>query len=574
MRKMSFNSILPRMFISFLLIILPIILAGIAMIIWEKQTIENQQKDSALNNISFLKANLENEVRNIKLLQNNLANDNTLSRLVTQYTILPKYESYMLIREVRDRMQVIQYNNNYIDNVLVYIPGIEGTISVTGGYLGFDETEFSRLFSKHREARYPLTMDSSEIYSTVIYPFNASSSRLPLYLTKIVLAQDKIEMLLNSFNEDSVNNTALYDYSSGNWVFSSKTSLVANNADLFLDNSSSDGTRDAVVSLEGEKYYVISVYSDDLNVAFIQYLPIDDIFYLPERFSRYLWIYIVLSVFIVLAYSWFIDRFVKRPVNSLLKSFRLVENGDLNIQVKLKAANEFNDLFNGFNKMVFRLNEQIDKSFRQELFAKKSELKQLQSQINPHFLYNSYFILHRMIKDEDQENAEALSSYLGEYLKYITRNAADEIPLHKELEHAQSYLKIQQMCFSENLTVEIDRIPEGYREFLVPRIILQPILENAFEHGLKPALKNGMIHISFTEIGTGLVITIEDNGVNLEDGDIETIHDKLVNEGNHIETSGMINVHRRIVLKYAPGSGIYVSRGSLGGLRVEIRILC
>jgi len=540
---------------------------------WEKQTIQSQIKNSALDNVSFLQNNMENEIENIKLLQNNLSNDITLNELVTQYSNLPTYEYYTLITDVQQRLKVMKNSNNYIEDVIVYILGMGKTISAKDGYSNFDNTEYSRLFQIQLNAKYPLIIDSSEIYATSLYPFIVKKEEAPLYLVKVMLSESSIKNFLGKFSKYNASNTALYDCTSGDWIFNAQSSLGSvNDAKLDLIAKTSGKNQDFIASISGKKYYVLSTYSKYLNASFVQYVPLEDIFSVPDRYGNFLWIYAAISIIIMLLYSFSTYRFVKYPINTLLKSFRRLESGDMGARVQLKAANEFNDLFEGFNKMVFRLNELIDRVYRQELYAKKSELKQLQSQINPHFLYNSYFMLHRLIKHRDLENAELLSSYLGKYLQYITRNALEEVPLQNELVHARSYAQIQQMRFSRWLSVEFGEIPEKFREFMVPYLILQPILENSFEHGLKSTMKNGLIRIGFEDIGTGLLISIEDSGNDLQDSDIEILQRKLLITGDGMEITGIINVHKRIALKYGPGSGITVSRSALGGLRVEIRI--
>jgi two-component system, sensor histidine kinase YesM len=573
MKKIKLNSILSRLFISFILVMSPILIAGVIMFSWEKQAIKTQIENSSLDNVSFLQNNLENEIQNIELLQFNLERDVYLQKLIVQYNDAPKYEYYTLIADVQQRLQVMKNSNNYIQDVVVYIPSMRHTISVTNGYIDFDEIEYNRLLQIGSKVKYPLIINNSEMFTMTLFPFSSENNKTPTYLIEVVLAQDKIKSFLGKFSKYNGSDTALYDNTSENWIFSAQSNQNnQNDAKLNLITGAVRKNTETSAKINGKDCYVISIYSSYLNASFVQYVPMEDIFKIPDRYSNYLWFYIMLSFLIMLIYSYSTYKFVKYPINTLLKSFRQLEEGDLNSHVQLKAANEFNDLFEGFNKMVYRLNDLIDRVYRQELYAKKAELKQLQSQINPHFLYNSYFMLHRMIKDHDMENAESLSSYIGNYFKYITRNSSEEIELYKEVDHAYSYAQIQKMRFPERLSVEFSKVPEKYREYMVLRMILQPILENSFEHGLKTTVKNGLVRVNFEETGTGLLVVIEDNGNSLQDEDITALQSKLTSTDNGAETTGIINVHRRTILKYGVKSGIAVSRSSLGGLRAQMLI--
>jgi two-component system sensor histidine kinase YesM len=573
LKKLFSNSILSRLFISFLLVISPILVIGIFMFSWEKQEIKSEIENSAISNVSFLKTNLETEVQNIKLLQFNLMNDSSLKKLITEYSFLPNYEYYTLINDVQQRLLVMKNSNLYIEDVILYVPGIDHTISAASGYLDFVQREYEHLLNINYQSKYPMLVDEANIYAVMIYPTYTMAGKPPLYLVEVKLSQDEIRASLSKFSENNSSDTALYDYTSGRWLFSHHGSLEGKpDSELGIIAASAGKSFNSVATIGGERYYVISSFSKYLNSSFVQYVPIGEIFRIPDRYGYFLWLYAALSVIIILAYSYSTYKFVKYPINKIIRSFRHLEEGDLSVRVQMKAANEFNYLFESFNKMVSRLNELIDRVYKQELFARKSELKQLQSQINPHFLYNSYFMLHRMIKDGDSSNAEMLSSYLGRYFQFITRNALEEVTLTQEAEHARSYALIQQMRFAGRLTVEFGDIPEKYKDILVPRMILQPILENSLEHGLKSTVKNGIARIIFEDAGGGLNIIVEDSGGDLPDAEIAHMQKCLSSAGNDVETTGMINVHRRIALNFGAGSGISVSRSGLGGLRVEITI--
>lgn len=574
MKKIDCNSILLRLFLSFLLVIMPVIIVGILIFSSEEQTIKSQIEDSAYENISFQKDNLQTEIENINLLQYNLANDSDLKKLIMKYANVPDYDYYSFIANVEQRLSVMQNSNNYIQDVLVYIPEIGHTISAASGYLDLSETEYERLLKLYRDSRYSLIFDGSDMISTSVYPLTGKQKdKAPFYLIEVVLAQDKVQSLLGEFGKYDEYETALYDNTTGKWVFSSQSDS-RKQKDMKIDLSNSAmGKSGTIQSADGKKYFAVSSYCKYLNLSFVQYLPMEDTFRVIDRYIRFLWLYVLLSLLIMVVYVYSAYKFVKYPIDALLKSFRCVEGGNLGVRIRMKATNEFNDLFEGFNKMVFRLKELIDKVYVQELNAKKAELKQLQAQINPHFLYNSYFMLQRMIQDRDMEDAELLSSCLGKYFQYITRNASEDVPLQRELEYSGSYAQIQQMRFSARLSVEIGEIPGKYQDLMVPRMILQPVLENAFEHGLKSTVKNGMVRLNFKEMENGLMIAVEDNGGALQDGTLQALQRKLLSPDGGAETTGIINVHRRIALKYGPGSGLTVSRSTLGGLRVEIRII-
>ncbi|MCM3342154.1 histidine kinase [Paenibacillus sp. MER TA 81-3] len=142
-----------------------------------------------------------------------------------------------------------------------------------------------------------------------------------------------------------------------------------------------------------------------------------------------------------------------------------------------------------------------------------SELKQLQSQINPHFLYNSFYNLYRMSKAGDSNTVAVLAQKLGSYYQYVTRDGASEVSLMQEYRHAMVYADIQSIRFSNRIQVVTEQPPPELEHVFIPRLVLQPVLENAFEHALEQQLAGGTLFISFDIGAEALYVVVEDNGI-------------------------------------------------------------
>lgn len=291
-----------------------------------------------------------------------------------------------------------------------------------------------------------------------------------------------------------------------------------------------------------------------------------------EKYKNLYLIFALISFIIIVLYAFFTYRFVHIPLGRLVKAFRKVENGDLSIAIDHHPANEFRYLFMRFNAMVENLKILVEQVYKQKILTQKAELKQLQAQINPHFLYNSFFILHRMVKDGDQ-NAVVFSKQIGNYLKFVTRSAEDDVTLISEIQHARIYSDIQAMRFSNRIKVNFDELPGEYENFIVPKLILQPLIENVFEHGLKGKVTNGIVNIYFNFLGKGFFIILEDNGDELSDIQLEKLQ-KLINDQNEdIENTAIININKRIKYKFGEESGLDITRSKLGGLMVVIKFV-
>lgn len=255
----------------------------------------------------------------------------------------------------------------------------------------------------------------------------------------------------------------------------------------------------------------------------------------------------------------------------LVHSFRRVQQNRLEPIVIDRGADEFGYLYQAFNNTIRSLKTLIEENYEQQIRNQRSELKRLQSQINPHFLYNCFFVLCRLIKSENQkEKAYQFCLYIGQYFQFITRDDEDDIPLGLEVNHSRTYVDMQTICYGDRIQVKFEGdVPDLF----VPRLILQPIIENAYKHALGNMIQQGELWVHCERVGDVFSIYVEDNGRSISDAEIEQLQKRLRQSTTRMEeTTGIINVHRRIQLRYGEEYGITVSRSALGGLQVRINL--
>src|SRR5690606_10880373 len=203
-----------------------------------------------------------------------------------------------------------------------------------------------------------------------------------------------------------------------------------------------------------DEFVVAYQYSEAYGYYLAAYIPTEQILGPVNTYRNLLWLLSFIALVIIVIYSYWIYRLIHRPLQSLVKAFRKVEQRQLSPIDLPNTNDEFRYLFERFNLMVGNLNELIHQVYEQQLRAQSSELKQLQSQINPHFLYNTYFILYRLAKMNDNESIAHFCQYLGEYFQFITRNASGDIPLEMEFNHSRTYAEIQNIRFKNRIQVE------------------------------------------------------------------------------------------------------------------------
>ena len=228
------------------------------------------------------------------------------------------------------------------------------------------------------------------------------------------------------------------------------------------------------------------------------------------------------------------------------------QKGDFTKQVEVISFDEIGEVTACFNQMVMSIKELIDNKYVMELQEKESELIALQAQINPHFLYNTLDSLYwRIQSDGNEELAEDILA-LSQLFRLVLGQGKGIIPVHMEKDLIANYLHIQKMRFGRRLNYEIS-IDEEIMEASIPKLILQPFVENAIVHGFENTEFGGSLLVTGKRKGDNLIFTVEDNGVGMSDEQIEAIwnvEDSKKYSGQRIGRYAIKNVKERLALKY------------------------
>lgn len=213
----------------------------------------------------------------------------------------------------------------------------------------------------------------------------------------------------------------------------------------------------------------------------------------------------------------------------------------------------------------------IDENYVKELYAQRAVYRQLQSQINPHFLYNSFFVLQNMIREEDTENAAEFAQSLSRYFKFITKTEREEVLLSEETEHAGVYLEIMKKRYGRRMEFQILCEDESSLQIMVPRLILQPFIENVFIHGYHSGKNAIMIILRIFRDGEDVLVTIEDNGSGMEEQRLKDLSEELC-RGSGQNDSAIFNIHKRLQIKFGQDYGVSVGNSDKGGCRICLRL--
>lgn len=569
------KSIIFRLCVSFLLLIVPLELTGLFFLSWSNSRIKEEIKTTNLAAIHYLSQNIQTELTGLSNHITPLINNTMFSQFSTNSSLLSTSEYYINLLDQVNLLKQYSYTYALIDDIRIYYPALNLSVSATSSVYTVSPEQINELLGSIHNTDTIIKQNDSTLFLSSLYPVNTRyTQKMPTFFIVLELSRDTFTGYLDTSSKNY--DTIFYLHEQQEVLCPSKmkdTSRYEAYIQQIDELVSSDATQ-TVFSLSDSEYYIIAEYSPTLQCTVMQFIPIREVFKTPNTLSRFLVIYILVSLLILFIFCYIVFKLIAHPVEALLQGYRNVEDKNYAVTISCNtSSSEFQLLIQGFNHMTTHLQQSIEQLYYYQIYTQKMELKQLQMQMNPHFLYNTYYILHRLIQSEDTEQAALLSSYLGSYFQYITRNSQDLVPLQKEWEHAENYLRIQEIRFCSRIAFKIDTLPEEYAEFSVPRLILQPLLENALEHGLKNVPENGKIAMQFFAGTKYFEIVIRDNGNTLTFDKICRLNEEIhTTDTQNKEYTALHNIHKRLQLIYGSSGGLTLTPNHGCGLCVHIII--
>ena len=285
-------------------------------------------------------------------------------------------------------------------------------------------------------------------------------------------------------------------------------------------------------------------------------------------------IYVLVAAILVvvaLVLSNFIARNITRPLQQLRDSMARVQEGDFGAaEVEVTSRNEVGSLTRSFNVMTSRIQELMKQNIYEQQQKRKSELKALQSQINPHFLYNTLDSIIWMAEGKKNEEVVVMTASSARLLRQSISNEEEQVPIGQEVEYARSYLTIQKMRYKDKLEFQI-QVDAQIMGVPIIKLVLQPLIENAIYHGLKYKEGKGLLIVRGYREGENAVLQIKDNGAGMDEQTLSHIFEK--HKVNYRSNGvGVYNVQKRLQLYYGMDYGITYSSKQGEGTTASIVI--
>lgn len=564
------NTIFIRLVATYLFVILPLIILGVYLYNWSYQYASQEISKNSQAQLSAYLDGLNREIEWLEIQQYDILQDGELNKMALTWEMMSTVDRKASLHYLLPRLVSIKNSSIFIKDVFVHIRGMDKTISAMTGMNAFDSRRYNNVYEEKARGN-PRLLQIDDTLHLVAAKYGAGKGEEPLLIVQIELDASKLR--------ESLMQISVYP-ESGAFIVSEPSGFALashDEADRLMGGAMQaiQNANRQMINIGTGRYLIDKAYSDKLKLSVFTYLPIEAVKRPLSKFYVWAWLFAGTTLLAIAIYAVSTYKLVHKPLLLLVQSFRKMEDGMFNIRIRHGQRDEFGYLYDRFNHMLIKLQHLIDQDFRHKLMMQRAELKQLQSQINPHFLYNSFFILSSLAKTGDVTQIEMFTNMLGEYFRFITRNDADNVPLLEETRHSRIYTEIQKLRFSRRIRVEFGELPKEMETIKVPRLIIQPIIENAYEHSLEKMQDEGLLRVAFHLDDDEASIVIEENGNGLTNNEIEALNRRLERtseSAESLEVTGLINIHRRIALTYGESSGLVLSRSPLNGLRVQIRI--
>jgi len=503
-----------------------------------------------------------------------VATDPDALQLQLRSSVEPDYSLLASKRLLLQKLDMQSTSFEWVNDFTVYSP--QSNVAISTNLKQYYDADYFRNASEQRwDYRVIVTERGPEraFVRHLITPFESLSKRKdPNLYVEVTFTAANLVKMLERFMQGGVGQPFLYhpdfDPIMPRELDPELIGAMAEQFDLIKARNGAEGS--IKIAFRNEPYLVNYVASSSLGWYMVDFQPMKKVLAPIDHSKRMFYAAGLLLLLMGIASAALLYRNVQKPINDLIRAVKSLRRGAYDHRIKRGPNNEFHYLIEQFNLMSEDIQTLIDKVYAEQLHAKESSLKHLQAQINPHFLYNNFAYIQSMAQLERTEVIVAFTQHLSRYYRYTTRTEQQLTLLSEEMDLIRNYLEIHRMQ-SERLHFH-EHIEAGMLSIPLPRLLLQPLVENAIVHGMEGKKGKFEIVIAGNRTEDGFELVVEDNGIGLPHDELEALRSSLQSHASADRSLGLRNVHQRLRHYFGPFSGLLIERSSLGGLRVGLAI--
>ncbi|MEW4369520.1 sensor histidine kinase [Paenibacillus kandeliae] len=539
---------------------------------------------SNMNQLSFFQNQVNTNIELLASWPNLLIHDPDIvsfNDLYLQNDYL-NLDAINLVKRIQSKLAIQESSSNWRSHLSIYSPSLQRLIT-DNDVTSINKSEALQSFhSGWQVSQEPggnttetingtsTTLPPTFLFSwTSISPYNATVEADNIStVVKVEFDSGNIQDMLDKFKSDGRRDPFYYNPSFGTIYNRSADHELTDQLIASLHEQPLQDLESRTINVKGKPYMVNVVRSEATGWYMVDYIPLDDILKPIYDSNRLFYLAMIVLLLMSCLASYLLYAQVQVPMRQLIYGFNRLKQEDYSVRIKPKGRNEFAYLADRFNSMVAQIQTLFEHVYLEKIHVREARLKQLQSQINPHFFYNCFSFITSMAKLNNQQAVIAMSKNLSQYYRYTTRQERDLVPMAEEMAFVSNYLAIQQMRMSRlNYTIEL---AEELREVPIPPLMIQPLVENAVIHGVEPYSAAGHIGIKGWREQDRWYISVEDDGKGLDEERRFKLWNSLQQPLGEEMGCGLWNVHQRMQLRFGEDAGVMLSQSELGGLKVTL----
>ncbi|MFX3635245.1 MAG: sensor histidine kinase [Candidatus Pristimantibacillus sp.] len=535
--------------------------------VYDEKIYQQSSKALSLSSIS-----IENELDKMEKLSFAIATDTTIQK----YLRLIKnggtnYDNYIVLTNIRDRMVDLGGLDKYVKSIQIYdVNNREYAVGAQAITMNLDRLSRVKKESLVNQGGNTWVSPDTDDHSFTAAREIRSFQNMDLdYLGTLAIRIDTNKLFADYTNAMNNNEAEMIILNNNEAIYPETSSFPIEALHNFADGDK--GYR--LIKEQGKSYFVTYFYSSELDWTYYTVISFDDIFHSIVQVKNTMIIALVILLIVSLVFALRFANQITKPIERLNTKMKRVqlgnfENVDQSAEPEL-AMDEVGQMHRNFRVMLERINDLIQENYVKQLAIKDTQFKALQAQINPHFLYNTLESINWSAKMSNQTQISQMVEALGSLLRTSINLKEPIIPISKELEIVSHYITIQGFRFEERLDFQMD-VPEELLYCGIPKLSLQPLIENAVNYGLEQMIDTCYIKIRVERQEELLFITVEDNGPGMK----QEYADQLLQGEVQTKSSGLglRNIEERIKLLYGESYGMTVKSGINEGTIVSLKL--
>ncbi len=581
------HSIRTKLFITYFIIILILVMGiGAASYNFSSRSVEEKLQEANTELINQINLNLESNffhIRNIMLIPYNNSEYITGANV---YSNMSEIDRISFQRKMSDYFLRSLYITARSDLENFFIFSNDGRMLFTSS--GETEDYSRNNFGSQEWVKSTIDKNGS-IYFSSAYTKTVRGLKKILFSTSIkikdisntnnfsiVKAEFNFDMISETFSSDAIgkdSETILID-NKGQVIYSTNGRSPVTALDSAIV-SQMPGNKGTFWAETGGRQYMISYAKSAISGwNIISMIPREQIFEASDKIRSMTVIVSVIALVLSALISLVMSSMITKPLLKLDYMVDSVRKGDLSVRIEGNSKDEIGRIYSVFNMLIEEVNSLIETKYIYQIKEREYELNLLHAQINPHFLYNTLDTIRAMADMQHADDVVHMINLLADMLRYSIKSINEPVTVKQELDHAAAYLTICSIRFGEKIDFAID-VEDSVMEYKIPRLILQPVIENCIRHGHSHDRRKEFILVTGGREKHSLVFTVKDNGSGMHEDILKRVKKNLYTDEAASFTGksgsiGLSNINSRLRLLY--GEGQYITVSSLLNAGTEVRL--